>query len=266
MAVFSGQTIVAKSLPGQSVMLLPVYGGGSDVAQGTILMRGTTASQDKGVLIPITAASNARCVGVLGELHDYSVTGDATTQTLVNWYPGFGTQNVASHNIDLIDTAHLVKVSYDLAATGIVCTGVATVTWSFGTIEADWDGGFMYVNAGTGAGQLGFIKHSTTNTSITLPSAMTAGSTDSYIVKIMPLFYDTPIWKVNTTTASTIINTSGAAGSGRAVNMANKISINGLETYLDPKAYHNKQSLNAVASLQIYSEVAIIDSVFHPIS
>ena len=260
------KTILCKALPAQSVMRLPCSGGGSDIALGTLMMRGATGGTNKGVLIPATATSNAHCVGILGELHDYSVSGDALTQTIGNWFPGFDTQNVPSHNIDLLDTAHLIRVPYDLDATGLLCTSATGAVFSFATVEADLDGGFIYCNAGAAIGQLGFIASSATDTSITIISALTTvPSTTSYFTIILPLFYDTPTFKVNSTTVGNMIDTGSAAGTNRAVVMANKIQYNGMEHLLDPKAFHNRSKLNSAKQLDIFAEMAMVDSVFHPV-
>lgn len=272
MAYVPGQTMLVKTLPAQGTMLMPVNGSGVDVPAGTLLMKGTGAGSDTAslsTLIPVTASSNAHVVGVLGDLHKFSVVGDATTQTLKNWYPGFASQNVPSHDVDLIDTVHMVRVPYSLSSTGISVTSVSgsDLVYNIGTVEANLDGGFIYINAGSGVGQLGFIKASATNTSISIISALTTvGTSSSKLIKILPLFYDTPIWKVNSTTFGTMLDTTGAAGTGRAVVLGNFISVNGVESRLDPKAYHNSQGLNSVGALDIYAYVGLVDTAFHPIA
>lgn len=256
----------------------PVSGAGSNIPVGTLLMRGATGGTNKGVLIPVTASSNAHGLGVLNGAHNFGASGDATTSTLVQWFPVSAFDGSSyllgnkltggpypSHPVDLFDTMTAVKVDYDLTTT-IAVASATTTTVVVTSFEDNYDGGFIYVNAGAGIGQLEFVQASSSG-NITIPATPTVALTSSSkLTKIQPLFLDTIVWTVNTTTAPTIIGGTAAAGTGRAVNLANFISLNGLSTRLDPKIYNNAQGLNNVTGLNFYSYLGLVDTAFHPVA
>ena len=265
---------MSKSLGAHNTLLLPVTGGGGNLLPGTILIPGATAATNMGVAIQggvDAGATGKAIIGVLGEKHVYATTGDALTQTLGNWFPGFGTQNVPSHNVDLLDTTTLLRISYDLSSTLALNTITNSTTYCVaGTLEASGadEGGFFYVNGGTAIGQIGFIKGSVTGSGnsgyFVLPSALTtlAVSGDT-IVKILPFFYKLPLFTAATANSVQKLGSQAAAGSGAGTILGNSISINGIETIMDPKAYHNYQKLNLVSVLDIYAQVAVPNTIFH---
>lgn len=258
-------------------MGFPVSGAGSDIPVGTLMIPGVTGGTNIGVLIPATATSTVDCLGVLNELHDYSECGDALTQTLTRWFPlpalNSGSYQLGaklaggpypSHRVDLIDTMVSVKVDYSLASTVAVASATTTALTITSEVSGE-DSTFVYVNAGTGIGQLGFIKSSTTDT-LTLISALTTTlDSTSKLTKVLPLFYSLVIWKVNTTTQPTTLDSVAGNGSARAAVLANFITINGLQSRLDPYVFHNSQSLNSLSQFALSSYVGIQNSLFHPI-
>lgn len=259
-------------------LAFPVSGAGSNIPVGTGLMRGVTGGTNKGVLIPFTASSNAHCLGLLAGPHIYSQSGDALTASLTQWFPlpaVSGTSSLMntpivsnsypSHPVDLVDTATVVKMDYDLT-TAIAVVSNTTTSIVITSFEDDFDSGFIYVNAGTGVGQLLTVKSSSSGTLTMYTTPTTGLDSTSRVSKILPLFEDTVVWTVNSTTAPTTIGGTAAVGTGRAVNIANFISINGLSSRLDPKIYNQTNSLNSVGSLAIYSYLGMVDSAFHPVS
>lgn len=256
----------------------PVSGAGANIPIGTLLMRGATAGTNKGVLIPATAGSNAHGLGILVGPHIYGSSGDALTATLTQWFPipsfegNSSYLNVVSagsplpsHPVNLFDTMTAIKVDYDLT-TAIAVVSNTTTTVVVTSFEDGYDGGFLYVNAGAGIGQLEFVQASSSG-NITIPVTPTVALTStSKLTKIQPLFLDTIVWTINTATVPTQIGGTAAAGTGRAVNLANFISKNGLSTRLDPKIYNNAQSLNTVTALNFYSYLGAVDTAFHPVA
>lgn len=263
-------TEVVYSPAGKWAELFPVSGAGSNIPKGTLMMRGATAGTNLGVAIPVTATSNTRAIGILAELHNFSASGDATTATLNSWFPNgtlaSGKTQFPSRTIELLDTAVVMRVEYYLSST------VAVASYSAGTItitsfEANYDSGFVYVNAGTGIGQLGFVASSSSGSCVLTSALTTALDSTSKLTKVMPIFYDTPVWKVNTTTVPTLIDSTAAVGTGRAVNLGNFISKgDGLPQRLDPLVYHNAQSLNSITNLVLFSQLALVDAAFHPVA
>lgn len=263
-----GRTLVSKYI--DMNYLFPFSGAGVDVPVGAFVQAGLTAGTNVGVAIPgVATAGDATNfhIGVLGEMHDFSVSGDATTQTLVTWFPGFGAADSAcpSHAIQLGRTANVVKLPYDLTSTVTVTSATSTVI-SITSAENSLDGGFIYVNAGTGIGQLEFIKSSTTS-DITVIAAMTTTlGASSRLTKVLPHFHQFPTWLVNTTVQGTQLASQAAVGTGRGVNLGSFIVRNGLESRLDPKAFNNTQSLNSLASFELYSFYVLNNSIFSPIA
>ena len=269
----AGLTQVVRSMP-HTYYTFPVSGNGSNIPAGTLMITGYTAATDKGVAIPADStagASTHTLIGVLAEKHIYANCGDALTQTLGYWYDGFGglvLSTAPSHKIELADTSVILSVDYAIStATAIAIASATSTVLTISTLEADLDGGFVYVNAGTGIGQLEFIKSSASNTAITVASAMgTTCDNTSTLIRVYPNFYSTPVWKVNSTTAPTLIDSTGGAGTGRAVVLGSYIVRNGLDQRLDPKGFHNTTGLNSLSSLRFYSHVQLQNTIFHPVA
>lgn len=253
------------SSPSKMRLILPVSGAGADVPAGTPLMRGATAGTNKGIAIPITASSNARCLGLLCGLHDYSVVGDCLTQTLANWYPGFTTTPPAQE-VELLDTATLVKMDYAIStATQVAVASATSTVLTITSTEADLDGGWAYVMAGIGIGQLAYIKSSTTAAWTVNTMGTTCDST-SKLIKILPLFYDTPTFLINTATQATLLDSIAAIGTGRAVVLEQIINKNGKKDLMDPSGFNANTGLNSLSILSFQATLAFVDSVFHPVS
>lgn len=261
-------------------LAFPVSGAGSNIPFGTLMAPGASAGVNFGVLIPYGTGANTGAIGVLNSPHNFAASGDATTATLVQWFgvPSFESNSYLlgnkltgtggpfpSHGLDLFDTMVAVKISYSQVSTVAVASASTTVL-TITSETANQDSMFAYVNAGTGLGQLGFMK-STASGSETLTSALTTTlDSTSKLTKILPLFLQTVIWKVNSTTAPTYLDSVAGVGTGRASILANFINLNGVSSRLDPKVFHNMQNLNLVPQLDFYSYVGILDTSFHPIA
>lgn len=267
-------------------ILFPVSGAGSNIPAMTPLMPGVTAGTNIGVLIPITATSNADAVGLLEALHSNSVQGDATYSSAIQWFPteGFaGSQNVLgspaiypnplpTDRVCLFDTATVVQMDYAITAalTGIAATS-KTVTSMTGSTQINntsfsgtYDTGWVYFSAGTALGQLGMFKSSVSSTSATLIAALTttpvAGDT---MILIRPLFHALPTFLVNNTTVPTLLDTNPADGSGTAAQIASFINRNGNFNRLDPKIFNNTQKLNNLTTLGFTAFMCFQDTIFH---
>lgn len=257
----------------------PVSGAGSNIPVGTIMMPGVTLGTNAGVLIPCTAASNALALGLLNEPHNYAASGDALIATLTQWFStgAFNSNSYLqgnkltgggpfpSHRVDLFDTSVLVKMSYSQASTMAVAS-YSNVTVTITSEVTGKDSGFLYINAGAGIGQLLFIAQSNSGSDTISTAPTVALDSTSKLTQILPLFYSLPVWKVNTTTFPTLLDSTAAAGTGRAAVIANFISVNGLSNRLDPKIYNNTQALNSVAQLDFYSYLALQNTSFHPLA
>lgn len=268
-------TQVVRELP-HNYFTIPFSGAGANVPKGTPVIPGATGGTNFGVGIPGTATTGAtRVVGLLLDNHIFSGTnssGDATTATLVNWFAGYGGKTdltAPSHKVAPLSPMVAVQMDYAGVSSGTSATGVAVASatstvLTITSTEANLDGGFAYVYGGTGIGQLAFVKSSTTG-AWTVSSAMgTACDSTSTLLKILPFFYETPTFLVNSTTQPLVVDSIAAAGSGRAVMIGSYIVRNGAIDILDPKAFHNTTGLNSLSSLRFYSIMAFQNTIFAP--
>lgn len=246
---------------------LPVYGAGADIYPGTLMMPGVTGETDLGVLIGCTAASNADAIGVLQELHDYSVNGDALVAGSACWFAPFGkaANEYPAKEVELLDGHTLVRVDYDLTsdmAIGTVAGAVITVA----SIEDGIDTGFLYINDGTGVGQLEFIA-SDDGTLLTVATAFatTPVAADSTLVKVLPLFHQKIVWTASSATAPTKVGTTGTYGTGRGMILERHIVRNGMDEMLDPHTHGGLTGLSSLAQFKLYNVMQITNSGLHPI-
>lgn len=256
---------VIQSLKARKITA-PIYGGSADVAIGSLLMPGVTAETDDGVLIANTTASNADCIGILNELHDYSASGDALVNGTRPWFSIYsGNTQKPSREVELCDAATLVRVDYTTGDTMAIGSMPSTTTVRVASIEDNIDTCFLYVVSGTGIGQTAFVTVDD-GTDLTLYSAPTVGwVAGDTLIKILPLYHRLIKWTAPTATAPTYIGTDAAAGTGRGLIVQTHIVRNGLDELMDPVDHHNLQSLNSLAQLGFYAIVHIQDTGFHPI-
>lgn len=256
---------VVQDLPSR-LMLLPVSGAGADVPAGTLMMPGVSADVNIGVLIPVTATSNARAIGVLSGLHDFSVVGDCTyTGTSVDWFLPYSTPERVAR-VQLIDNCTLVKVDYDLAGTGIAVASATSTVITITSYEDEREDAFFYVRAGTGIGQVLHINASAAGTATLASASSTTLDSSSKLVSILPFFYETPVWLINTATVGNKLTSTAAVGTGRAVVLSRNMVRNGLDEQLNNLAHHNLTGLNSLAQLNFYAFVSVINSAWHRIA
>lgn len=206
------------------------------IAAGAAVMPGVTGETDNSSLIVADTAA----VDVVGIIRQSHTTGATTDHD-----PAAGTIFGASQcevepflpgcevAVDLIDDA-----SNDVDVASATST-VITIT----SLEDDIDGSWVYVRAGTGIGQLGYIKASASG-NFTLKSAMTTTLDSSSKVLILR-----PKWHLTGELNSTAvyIKSTAAAGTNTWGNLRNEFKFDGLAGWvqLDPTKHHNLQSLNS---------------------
>jgi hypothetical protein len=246
-------------------------------------MPGVTAGTNVGVLIPITATSNANVIGLLNEAHNYALSGDALTTTVTQWFPLSGFTGASyllgniisptaiafpSHPVDLIDSTVLTRVSYNLTTTAMPVASytAASTTLTITNEITGKDSSFDYINAGPGIGQLAFVTVSNAGSDTIGAAFTTAPTSASYITQVLPMFYRLPIWKINTATVATTLDSTAAVGTGRAIMIANFISLGGDSFQLDPYVFSNYQKLNTYTGLDLYTYCQLQSSGFHPVS
>jgi len=259
---------VVQDFPSR-IMTFPVSGAGTNVPVGSLMMPGVTGDTNIGVLIPVTPSSNAQCIGIMAEKHIAAGSGatsgiDATYATPINWWPNYAT-TPAVNKVQLIDNCTLIRVEFDLTATGMSVASATNTVITITNYEAGYEDGFLYCRAGTGIGQLIFVKDGASG-SATSSAITTTLDSSSKLHQILPYFYDTPVWKVNSATAETKLDSTAAAGTGRAIVLSRNMVRNGLDENLDNLAHHNLQSLNSLNQLVFYHLMSVVNSGWHRIA
>ena len=130
---------------GPIVRDMPLFDA-SDIAEGEALTYGADV---RGALLITSGALGADFVGVAQETITASTT-DLTTGTII-------------YGKVIIDPLGVYRVEYDLAAANDidVVSSTSTAT-TLGTSDDDLEGSWLFVNSGTGVGQLAFIGAAST--------------------------------------------------------------------------------------------------------
>lgn len=254
---------VVQSLKSRQIWA-PIYAAAADIFGGALLMPGVTAETDDGVLINCTESSNADCIGILTELLDYSVTGESLVNGTTWFNPKSTNPAAPAHWVELVDTATLVKVAYDTVDTlGVTSASGTTITIT--SLEDNIDSAFLYVQAGTGIGQIEFVSTSASGSCVVATAFATQVDSTSTVLKILPLYHRLLKWDIAVAADTLKIGSDAAVGSGRALILERHIVRNGLDELLDPDGHGGLTGLNSLAQFQIYCLAHIQDTGFHPV-
>ena len=225
----------------------PISGAAADVVEGAAIMRGATPGTDGGLAIVATGAL-VDILGVLVELHDYSVTGDAVIG---------GTAYIKRKAI--VNPMAVYRAQYDTADDAdVASTSGTTVTIT--SLEDDIDGGWLLGDDGSGAygtGSTGsLLQYLAASASGSATSKTASGWTSANdVIKILPLFHQ--LVKINT--AADKLGTDAAAGSGRAAIIDNWITADGLPLQqLDPTKHSGLTLFNP----RVYSDIRFLNHAF----
>lgn len=267
---------VIQSLKSRLVRL-PVLSS-VDLVAGTLLIKGTSGGTNLGTAIVGAATSAAGTyVGILAELHDYSVNGSAlvagaqhsdviTGAAGAAWFAPMGGNPAIfpSRQVEVLEGLTLCKIDYSLG--GSVSASSSTTTVTIGSLEDNIDTGFLYSYGGTGAakGELRFIDTSAVG-SCTTSVAFTTMASD-YVVKVLPLLHGLVVLTVGNTTTPTKINTTAAVGACRFVQLERHIVRNGLDEMMDPYTHRNLSGLDDLNQFGMYGVFAVSSSVFQPLA
>jgi len=258
------------------LVTLPINSA-TDLVRGTLLIKGTTGATNLGTAIVGAATSASNIVGILAELHDYSVNGSALVAGAVHsavisgaggaaWFaPAGGNPNIfPSRKVELVEGLTLCRIDY--ATTGVAVTSSSSsTTVNMTSGEQDMDTSFLYASAGEAIGELRMTVSDTTNVWVTAV-AFTTMTTAGYLVKIPPLLHGLFVLTVGNTTTPTKIDSTAAAGAARLVQLERHIVRNGLDEMLDPYTHGSLSGLNDLAQLQFYGVFGLCSTVFSPLA
>ena len=200
----------------------PIDGGGSDIEEGAVVMPGITAGTNLGLAILATGAS-ADAIGLMGSLHDFSVDGDSDQESSTSY---------VRRGVSVFEPG--CEVSAELANSASDDIDVASATATVITIssmEDDMDGGWFYVRAGTGVGQLQYITAASTS-DITTDTMTTTLDNTSKLIMLRPLSHQL----VSLNSDSTKLTSANTAGSLPWRVLRHQFKMDGQELYndLDP--------------------------------
>lgn len=163
---------------------LPVYAAsGSELTAGQGLKWGTMAgTYDSANIGAMISAGDDGGADIFAVLQDTVGTGlqASNPQTPI----------IYRARVSLVDNPKIYKIYYDMStATDLAVSSATSTIVTTATHDHDQEGGWLYVNAGTGAGQLRYIKagdatHWTVNTAFTT----TLDSTSTLILIRYPGF------------------------------------------------------------------------------
>lgn len=211
-----------------NIVSVPITGGGSAIADGTILMRGVTADTDIGMAIPISGAG----ANALGRLLGAHATANDSLPGGTVW---------TYREIELADCLYIEEVEYDQADTlAVASTSGTTVTIT--SLTADIDSTWLYAVSGMGAGELAFCVSTASGSAVTLTA--TGWDSTTTCIKIVPALYGLVKW--SNTTRGTKLGTDAAAGSGTVRVWENYVEAKGIsKQLLDPTKHDNLTLVNA---------------------
>lgn len=216
--------IILSHASGKSTIVkVAVDGGGTDLVAGALMTQGVTAANDLGAFI-ISGAAAADAFGIL-------IAAEASDSTIED-----GLVRVMGE-IMLLHPGDLVAVEYDQTDTVALASGSTTTGVVTGSDEET--GCWHYFVAGSGIGQLAYIKSYSGDTA-TYKSALTTDPSSSTPTLIRLLAPGRILSKLTTNRSK--FGTDAADGSADFFTLRNEVKYNGQEWMeLDYTKHHNLQ-------------------------
>lgn len=209
------------------IVKVALDGGGSDIVKGALLTMGVTAANDLGAFI-ISGAAGADAFGILLQLHDFSEVGDSTIED--------GLLRVMGE-VEMLMPGDLVAVEYDQTDTVALASG--STTTGVVTSSDEETGCWHYFTAGSGIGQLAYIKSYSTDTA-TYKSALTTDPSSSSPFLIRIVAPGRTLVKLNSTADK--LGTDAGEGTCNVFVLRNELSYDGQDWIeLDYTKHHNLQ-------------------------
>lgn len=227
---------------GPLIMSLPVFGGGTDIIEGSLGVRGPTADTNDGFVINPTSptANLVNVVGMAAEL-DTNATSGADSNTT-------GTNYTTKKFIVNPDAIYLIEYS-QITADTLLVTSVSGTTVTITSLEANLGRGYLYAAAGTGIGRLTHINTSASGSCVTKDT--TGWDNTTRVVKILPRFRVAAIFN---STIDKLATQAAVGGTGFCI-LENMIEADSIPlTALDPKKHSPLTGLNSL-NVKFYAQV-----------
>lgn len=248
---------ISKSTSISRIAQIPLSGAGTDIPDGTLIMKGVTAGTNLTVGIVATSVCG-NAIGVL--IGKFTASGNDST-------PATGVTETRGA-VELLTPGDFLEAELINDASNDVDVASATSTVLTVTSCEDFgEGGWVYVRAGTGVGQLLYIKSSTSGTwTIKSASTTTLDSTSKLLV-MRPRLYEL----VEIDSTGVYIKSTAAAGNWKAFVLDNQFKSAGDEGWiqLDPTKHHNLQFGDPATtgrSVQLRQLLCPKDTVLNPLA
>lgn len=210
------------------IIKVAIDGNGTDINAGALLTMGVTAASNMGAFI-ISGAAGADAVGILLNKHDQpTVNPDSTIEDgLVR----------TMEEVEMLMPGDLVAIEYDQTDTVAVASG-STTTGAITTSDEE-TGCYHYYVAGSGIGQLAYIKSYSGDTA-TYKSALTTDPSTSSPTVIRIVAPGRTLVLLNSTRDK--LGTDNTEGTCDFLVLRNEMKYAGKEwTELDYTIHHNLQ-------------------------
>ena len=225
----------------------PIYGDGSAIRRGAVIIRGTTNGTNINFGILGTGALTD-VIGVLAEAHaDAGAAGDDTNAAGTNW----------TLRQLVCDPFALFRAEFDQADTMAVASASGTtVTVTSG--ETNMQGGYLYAVSGTGAGRLTLVTTDDGSGAYTTKES-TGWDSSTVLIKIVPRGHQ--LIKINAT--ADMIGSDAAAGTGTVTIRNLKIQADSLPLQsLHPVRHSGLTGLNS-RNVKIFAEIVFRNHIYN---
>jgi len=225
----------------------PVYGAGSALARGAVLMRGTTLGTDLNFAV-VGASALVDVIGVIHEEHaDPGAAGDDTNA---------GGTNYQTRTL-ITDPFALWRIEFDQADTMAIASSSSTTKILVTSGETNMQGGYLYAVSGTGAGTLQLVTTDDGSGDYTTKSAH-GWDTTTALIKIVPRGHQ--LIKISTNGVN--IGTDAAAGTGRVTVSDLKIKADSLALQsLNPINHSGLTGLNGL-NVKFFAEIIFSNHIY----
>lgn len=237
---------------------LQIDGAAANIPEGALIMPGVSDETNRSVFI-IAAGAGADAIGILKKAFTAGATVNADPEagTVYNTNP---VQAILPGDLVAAEMANDADNDVDVAS---ATSTVITIT----SLEDDIDGSWVYVRAGTGVGQLGYIVASASG-NFTLKNATGLTTLDSTSKVLIMRAIGRQLVELNgTTNPGTKIASTAAAGSLPWRVLRNQIKLAGAERWvnLDYTKHHGLTGLNSVVGFALRQILVPADTFFNPL-
>ena len=216
-----------------TIIRVPIDSAGTTLKSGALLTMGVTAASNMGAFIVSGAAAADAVAILLGP--DFPAAANGSVAAEVDSTIEDGLLRT-TREVELLHPGDLVAIEYDLTDTVAIASG--TTTTGVITTSDEETGCWHYYVAGTGIGQLAYIKSYSGDTA-TYKSALTTAP-DATATAIRILAPGRTLVKLNTTANK--LGTDAGDGSADFLVLRNEIKYDGVDWIeLDYVKHHNLQ-------------------------